>query len=175
MAVKLLYYFIFTFLGIFLFLMVQEPYLIEKPKAQENQANIKLFMATNYSIDKQGVNSVIKAQRAYRYDTYDVFEHITMERLKEPGFLEEVQANKGRLEGSELMLSGDVEYQNSDNVDFTSQEVHYNLDTKVARSDEAFVLKDKKTVVHGNALIYESKEGKIYAQNIKSTSKVDEK
>ena len=175
MAVKFLYYFVFLFIGIAVFLVYQKPYNIEQSKSNKNKPNIEVVDMTNYSLTQQGINHVVKATKVLRFSSYDEFYNIDAVRKAKDNLLEKMEADKGTLVKDDLKFSGNVHYKNSNNVKFSSQQVAYNLKTKVFKSDTNFILEDNRSITYGTSMVYKTIEGKIYANNIKSKIEVKEK
>ena len=175
MAVKLLYYFIFLFLGILVFLLYQEPYFIPKVKSTKEKPNLEAIDITNYSITPDGVKVVARFSKVLRYKNYDKFYDINIVRKKDINVIDNLKAKRGSLRGDNLKIEGKVRYKDSEGVKFSSEEAKYNLKTKVFRSDVDFVLETNSTITHGTSLVYQSKDGKIYANNIKSVTEVNKK
>ena len=175
MAVKFLYYFIFAFVAIMVFLLYQKPYDVNLSKGSTNTPNIEMFSVTNYSITKDGISHIVNATKVLRFVDHDEFYNIDAIRKSKNDFLENVKADSGKLVKDDFHLKGNVRYRNSDNVKFKSEKVNYNLKTKIVKTDVNFILEDNRTVTHGTSLIYKTIEGKIYADNIKSTIEEDKK
>lgn len=175
MAVKLLYYFVFVFLGMMAFLLLQKPYNIEVNPNSKKEAIVEMNGAINYSISPNGIDSIASAKHVFRFATHDEFYDVAVQRLSQKGLKENLKANNGILEKENLTLEGDVKYKNSDGVSFRAPIAQYNLKSKVFTSDADFVLEDNRSITNGNSLVYQTKEGKIYANNIKSIAKVDDK
>lgn len=175
MAVKLLYYFVFLFVGILVFLLYQKPYFIPNVKSDKARASLEAHDVVNYSISKDGVKSVAKSSKVLRFVKHDEFFDIDIVRKKEKGVIDNLKADKGILKGNNLKVEGNVRYKDSDGLKFSSDEAMYNLKSKVFKSDTDFVLETNSTVTYGTSLVYQSKDGKIYANNIKSISEVNEK
>ena len=169
MAVKFLYYFIFAFVAIMVFLLYQKPFDIELNKTNKNEPNIEIIDVTNYSITQDGVTHIVKATKALRFLKYDEFYNIDAIRKSKDYFLENLKAKSGRLIADNLYLKGDVNYANSDDVKFKSQKLDYNLKTKIVKTDVDFTLENNRTLTYGSSLLYNTVDGKIYANNIKST------
>jgi len=169
LAVKFLYYFIFAFVAIMVFLLYQKPFDIELNKTNKNEPNIEIIDVTNYSITQDGVTHIVKATKALRFLKYDEFYNIDAIRKSKDYFLENLKAKSGRLIADNLYLKGDVNYANSDDVKFKSQKLDYNLKTKIVKTDVDFTLENNRTLTYGSSLLYNTVDGKIYANNIKST------
>lgn len=175
MAVKFLYYFVFAFLAMIIFLLYQKPYFVQINDDGKNAANIEIYKMINYSIKEEGVSHIVKADKALRFKGHDEFYTVDAIRKKEDGVLENFQADNGRLEKNDLKFVGNVKYLNSNNVDFQSDEAEYNLESKVFKTNTDFTLKDSRTITYGSSLVYQTKDGKIYANNIKSKTEVENK
>jgi len=157
------------------FLLMQNPYKIDDTKKRAKQANIEMLGMKNYSITKDGVSSIAVAARVLRYDTHDEFYDVEILRKQKNNLLDNLKANVGSLVKDDLKLSGSVRYKRSDGVKFSSEEAQYSLNTKEFKTDKNFILEDNRSITYGSSLVYQSKEGKIYANNIRSIAKVEEK
>ncbi len=151
------------------FLLYQKPYNIQLSDGSKNEPNVEMVGVTNYSITKDGISHIIEATKVLRFIGHDEFYDIDAVRKSKETLLERMKADSGRLQKDDLNFVGNVRYKNSDNVKFKSQRVDYNLKTKVAKTDVEFTLEDNRTISHGTSLVYNTTEGKIYANNIKST------
>jgi len=60
-------------------------------------------------------------------------------------------------------------------VKFNSQEAEYNLKSKIFKTNTNFILENNSTITYGTSLVYQTKDGKIYAKNIKSKTEVENK
>jgi LPS export ABC transporter protein LptC len=175
LAVKLLYYFVFIFVGILLFLLYQKPYFIPTNPNRGHIASLEAYDVVNYSINQNGIYSLAKSSKIFRFNDHDEFYDIDVIRKKDDGVIDNLKARKGILKQNDLNVIGDVRYQDSNGVKFSSDEAKYNLKSKIFKSDTNFILKNNSTIIYGNSLVYQSKDGKIYAKNIKSISEVNKK
>jgi LPS export ABC transporter protein LptC len=157
------------------FLLYQKPYDIQLSESSAKKPNLEMFDVTNYSITKEGISRIVNATKVLRFVEHDEFYDIDAIRKKENNLLENVKANSATLVKDDFHLRGNVRYKNSNNVKFSSQEVDYNLKTKVGKTDVDFVLEDNQTKTRGTSLVYNTIDGKIYADNIKSTIEEDKK
>ncbi len=173
MAVKFLYYFLFVFVLIMVFLLYQKPYDVVLSKSSKNEPNMEMIGVTNYSITQHGIAHIVKATRVLRFDQHDEFYNIDAVRKQNGGFFDNLKANSGKLMKDDLKLVGNVRYANSDARKFKSEQADYNLKTKVFKTDVAFKLEDNSSVTYGSSMVYNTVEGKIYANNIKSTAEVE--
>jgi len=173
LAVKLLYYSLFVFVGVFVFLLYKEPYYINLKQSDKPKANLEANRVTNYSIQKEGVVLVAKSSQILRYKTYDKFFNIDIVRKKSDGVTDNLKAKEGSLRGDLLRVSGDIRYADSNGIKFFSDESTYNLKSKVFKSLSKFTLETNSTTVFGSSLVYQVNDGKIFAHNVKSISKVN--
>lgn len=175
MAVKFLYYFIFIFIGMMIFLLYQKPYFVENNKNSKDEANIEMLKIVNYSIKEEGISHIVKADRALRFKDHDEFYKIDAIKKAKNEKLENFQADSGTLKKNDLKFIGNVKYKNSDSVKFNSQEAEYNLKSKIFKTNVDFKLEDNSTITYGTSLVYQTKDGRIYAKNIKSKTEVEDK
>ena len=174
MAVKFLYYFIIGFLGISLFLIFQKPYMLA-PKVDKNVPEVVMNDVQSFEVTKQGVVSFLSSDIVRRYASHDEFENVNMLKKSENGFVDSVSAKLGVLKKKDLLLRKDVRYDRSDGLVLVSDEVKYNLDTKILSSNMAFVLSNPRGISYGSSFVYDTNKGIIHAQNIKAIIKENEK
>jgi len=175
LAVKFLYYFVFAFVGIMVFLLYQKPYAVVLDANIQKEADIEMLKIVNYAITSGGISHIIKSDRVLRYKDHDEFYNIDSIRKPKDNYVETLLANSGRLEQNILNLYGNIRYKNSNGVKFNSEEAQYDLQSKVFKTDADFVLQDSRTITRGTSLTYQTKDGKIYAKNIKSKIEVQDK
>ncbi len=157
------------------FLLYQKPYNVAQSKDSKDNPNIEMINMVNYSITEDGIAHVVKASKVLRFVDRDEFYNIDTIRRTKSTLLEKLKADSGLLVKDDLQLAGDVRYLNSDSVQFQSQEADYNLKTKVVKTDVDFMLKDKRSITRGTSMVYNTIEGKIYANNIKSILEEEQK
>jgi LPS export ABC transporter protein LptC len=174
LAVKFLYYFVIVFFGISLFLLFQKPYVIEK-KENQNVPEIVMKNVQNFELTDFGVLSFLKSKIVRRYKTHDEFEDVSMLKKNPNGLIDSVSAQLGVLRNNDLLLKKDVRYDRSDGLSLESQEVFYNLKTKVLSSNVDFKLSNPRGVSYGSSFIYDTDKGIIQAQNIKASIKENDK
>lgn len=174
MAVKFLYYFVIVFFGISLFLLFQDPYVIEK-KSNQNVPEIIMQNVKNFELTDSGVLSFLQSKIVRRYKTHDEFEDVSMLKKNPNGLIDSVNAKLGVLRNNDLLLKKDVRYSRNDGLSLESQEVFYNLKTKVLSSNVDFKLSNQNGVSYGSSFIYDSDKGMIQAQNIKAIIKENNK
>jgi len=158
-----------------MFLLYQEPYLVEKNTSHKKEANIEMLKIVNYSITEDGIDHIVKAEKALRFKDHDEFYYVDAIKRPKSGILENFKADSGTLKNNNLRFQGNVSYKNSNNIKFNSEEAQYNLKSKVFKTSKDFKLEDNKTITYGTSLVYQTKDGKIYAENIKSKTEVEDK
>lgn len=168
MAVKFLYYFIFTFIAIAVFLVTKKPYHVESTIEDSTLAKIHMKMVQNFDISKEGVVRVVMSEEVKRFATQDTFEKVYVLNKAPSGLIDTITSNKATLKGRNLRLYDDAKYERSDGLSLESQEAYYNLDSKVLRSHVPFVLNDSRGKVWGDSFVYQVNEGQIDATNIKA-------
>lgn len=94
-----------------------------------------------HTIDKDGVSRVVQASHALRYKNRDEMLNadIILKTDTKSGFeLEKLKAKSITKKGDLFVLEKDVNYKRDDYVDFNTQELFYNMKTKVATNTVAF-------------------------------------
>ena len=127
-----------AFMSVLLFLLVQEPYELNLKAKDRSIAYMEMHVVKDYEIDIQGVNSVINAKRAMRFDDRDEFYEIDGV-LRNRGLINTLRANKAISKGEEILLDGDVYYARSDDFTLKSERLFYHRGEKKLSSDTFFV------------------------------------
>ncbi len=175
MAVKSLYYFVFIFIGITVFIVFQKPYTLHVTDKNRALATIIMSDVKSYDITTNGVVSFSSADFVKRYANYDEFDNVRLLRQNENGYVESVSAKEGILKKNLLKLKKDFRYDRSDGVTLRSEEVDYNLDSKVLSSQVDFTLSNFKGTSYGKSFVYDTLNGVVQASKIKAIMKETQK
>lgn len=148
-------------LSLFVFL---EPEKIDKVSG-EVIAQLEIEDFTLYEIDENGVTSVVSGSDAKQYVShYEVENAHYIENKNKLG--EHLYADHARFEKDIAYLNDNVRYFREDGLSFESDKAIYNTKKEVLYVPDSFVLTQNENVVYGKELHYNSKTGKIKAEEI---------
>jgi hypothetical protein len=157
--------FIGAFMSVLLFLLVQEPYELNFKAQDSTIAHMEMHIVKDYEITSEGVNSIINAKRAMRFEDRDEFYGIDGV-VRNRGLINTLRANKATSRGDEIMLDGDVYYVRSDDFTLKSERILYHRSQKELSSDTFFVATYGPHKSEGEGFIYKIEPEILEAWNI---------
>lgn len=168
MVVKTLYYFVSIFFAVMVFLLAQDPYLLDFRPVDPKIAQVEMYDVQDHEISVNGVISITNAKQAVRYSDRDELYGVDA-LLRRDGLINSLRADKGILQDNIVYLDGDVRYVRNDGITFESAAVEYHRDKDMLKGKVPFVLSDNYNKTLGDSFTYVIKEGKIEANNIHAT------
>ena len=164
MVIKIFYVAIAIFSVAMVFLSLQDPYLTEAFKKDNTIANMEMIGINDYEIGKK-INLQIIAKSGTRYKNYDEFRDFNGTHLDVD--LNHTLSSKTAIrKGDTLTFKGDANYHNSDNINYTSQEIIYNTKKKIVKSDSDFVMWQGEDKVSGKSIVYDINKKQTNAKGI---------
>lgn len=120
-----------------------------------------------YEIDTKRVNQVIQSQVANVYKNYEELYNATIisksdEKTKDSNTL---SSNHMVKIDDNIYLNGDVFLRTPQGITFKSEDLHYNLKSKVAISKSDFEAYDKENKLRGSSLYFDGTNNNIKANN----------
>ena len=173
MAVKLLKYFLIFFVSIMIFLLTKNPYSLQYNPAGKKQPDIEIYGVKSYDIVKEGVSSLILADKVERYKNFDKLYNIKALHTGSSGLIDNLKANQGLYAKNILYFDKNVKYVRSDNLTLSTNSLRYDLKGKILSSNNSFVFVKENVTTHGSAFTYDMQKGIIRADKIKTVIKVD--
>ncbi len=141
-----------------------EPMKLKKTKLTE-VAQFSLNSFTLYELDKIGLTSLIKGDKAIKYEDRLVVEGIDYsDNFKEQTV--NMKAKNGLYKNDIVYLDGDVKFKREDGLSFSSQKVKYNKTTNTAVSEVDYESHMGLNRVEGSEIIYDSKNNTIKSKNV---------
>lgn len=169
MAVKLLSYCAVLFLGMMLFLIIKEPYTLNRVGLDGNLVpEIELFNATNYQIKQGSIESIVVSQRVARYKELDRLYVINAQHKTKEGLLGNITSDEAVLQNNVISFLQNSHYKREDGFGLSGEEIKYALNQKILSSDKPFVFYQKDSRTVGDSFVYQMKEGTIAGDNIRS-------
>ncbi len=130
---------------------------------------VAFFDFTTYEIEKSGVSAIVVGSRAERFGKKSVIQNPELRRVAEKG-TETVRAKRAILTDNRgIELKKDVLLSRSDGWTMRTARLYYDIPKKLYTTfDAPFVITFGRSVVHGRALRYDQKSGKIKARSIRA-------
>lgn len=164
MVIKIFYVAIAIFSVAMVFLSLQDPYLTEAFKKDNTIANMEMIGINDYEIGEK-INLQITAKSGTRYKNYDEFRDFNGTHL-EVDLNHTLSSKTAIRKGDILTFKGDANYQNSDNINYTSQEIIYNTKKKIVSSNVPFVMWQGEDRVDGKSIVYDINKKQTNAKGI---------
>jgi len=170
---KLTHFFVLLLLfsiSLFVFLKPQE--LSHLNGKEIAQLEIEDFIV--YELTKKGVESVLSGTIGRQYSAYYEVENVHY--IENKNRLDEhLYADRGRFEKNIAYLNDNVRYFREDGLSFESSKAIYDTKKELLHVPTSFILTQNENVVYGNELHYNTKTGKIRAQNIDASYYIEDK
>jgi hypothetical protein len=147
--------------------------------SKKDQPLVMFEDATMYTMDKKQVTQIAKAQKAIRYKTKDeLFDASFVMRVNndtKTDQLDILSANKVIKKSANLYLRGDVKYNRSDIMQFESEFLNYNLNSKIAYNKHKFNAIYNGDKLTGTNLYVDAKKSLTRAKNTKFIVELEDK
>jgi len=136
------------------FLSTKEPKLLKISKEDINYSTIKFTKLQGATITENGISERIVASKALKFKTYDELYDLNTTFHKK-GVSHAICAAHARYEDAILFLKGNVLYENNQSLHIKSEELEYNVKTKIVKSPSAFKLTSDRGIMIGNSFEYD--------------------
>ena len=158
------------------FLFVDKEEIVEKEKAKE-KPKVSFFVSTMYEITEQNVKQIVKSKQA---DIYDIREELTDATIvgksdKNSYDTNIVSSNSMIKIEDNVFLTDTVNLQLADGTNITTEQLDYNLKTKIAKNKVPFTAVRDNDTFKGNNLFLDSMSEYITSKNAKFRMKVENK
>jgi len=136
------------------FLSTKEPKTLKVSKEDINYSTIEFTALQGSSISKDGISERIVASKVMKFKTHDELYDLNTTFHKE-GVQHRVSAARARYQDALLFLKGDVLYENNQSLHIKSEELEYNVKTKIVKSPSPFILTSNKGIMRGDSFEYD--------------------
>ncbi len=175
MGLKIFLSFILFYMGAISYLTIYE----RKFKQEEFSKNktvplLEFIDIKNYTINTKGIDTVIKAKKALRFQDHDEIREVDILTFTR-GEKESLKAKQANYKNDTVYLYGNIIYTKEDGTKLTSNRVVYRIKEKTITSQTPFVLTTDKLKVTGNSFVYNKQKGIIEALKINALIKEADK
>ncbi|MDA3077500.1 LPS export ABC transporter periplasmic protein LptC [Campylobacter sp. JMF_06 NA1] len=163
MVIKIFYVVIAIFSVAMVFLSVQTPYFEEMFKENLNVSNLEMQGVRDYQVGEK-ITGEFRAKNGIRYkdrDEFYEFDAVIIDDINHT-----ISSNLAVKKGDNIKFSGSAHYRNSDEIDYKSEQITYNLKNKIVRSDVPYTLTQGENKVTGEKISYDTKNKKTNSKGI---------
>jgi len=157
------------------FLVIEKETIVQK-KEKKVLPKVSFFDSTMYEITKKNVNQIVKSEQADIYDKKEeLIDATVIVRSKKNNNETNVVSSNSMIKKDKLLFLKDtVNLQLSDGTNIKTEQLDYNLETKVAQNKVPFVAINQKNSFLGTNLFLDSVTEYLKAKNTKFRMKVEE-
>ncbi|WP_172201851.1 LPS export ABC transporter periplasmic protein LptC [Campylobacter sp. RM16188] len=167
MVIKIFYFVISIFSVAMVYLTIQDPYHAQSIKPDNSIASMKINDVIDYELNSTIINARYEADEWNRYSDKDEFLSFKAEIIKD-NKEHNLTSDKAFYQNDTIKFKGNVDYISSDGLKFVSDEVVYDIKSKLAVSDTSFVMTQNGDKVVGDALVYDTNLKRTYVKGIRA-------
>ena len=158
------------------FLFIDKDQSVQKVK-KEVKPKVSFFDSTMYEITEKNVKQIVKSKQADIYDKTEKLTDATIVVKSDKNSYDTniVSANSMIKIGDKVYLNDTVNLDLSDGTNIKTEQLDYNLETKVAQNRVPFTATRNKDTFHGTNLFLDSISEYIEAEKTKFRMKVENK
>lgn len=158
----------------FLFLFMEKEIIIPQ-KQKIIKPKVSFFDSTMYEITEKNINQIVKSEKADIYDKKEeLFDATVIVRSnKNTNDTNIVSSNSMIKKDNLLFLQDSVNLQLSDGTNIKTEQLDYNLETKIATNKVPFVAIQETNSFLGDNLFLNSVSEHLKAKNAKFRMKVE--
>ena len=150
---------------------------VSDEKDKQQRPLVSFYDSVMYNINTENVQNIIPSKEVYFYKTKEeIYKGTIISRSnneKQIGNFNRVSAESMVKIGDEVYLDGDVNLDTADGVSFKTEQLQYNLKTKVAQNEERFVATKGFHDFYGKNLYYDDINRYVRANYIHFNIKVE--
>ncbi len=166
MALKFFTILLVLFVAEITFLALKEPKIISSTKEKLNHSTIKFTDIDSYLINKDGIQSSIKASKALKFSHHDEVYDINIS-YKNQDREDQISAKKAIHTDGIFYLTQNVLYENNLSISLESEELEYDTHKKIANSNLPFKFFTPKGNMIGEGFRYDIQKQILNAHKVK--------
>lgn len=134
----------------------------------QEKPEISFYSSTAYDITTEGVKQVVRSNEAYMYKTREELVSGTLISKGETANSANIVSGDNFLKiGNQLYIDGNVNLQLENDIDITTEQLEYNIQTKIAKNSLPFEAIQYNHTFDGNNLYLDLMKKYIKADNAK--------
>jgi len=153
---------------------------VDKKQAEQvfdetKKPKVSFLDSVMYEITEKSVEQVVKLRQADIYDDKEkLFDATIIVKANESNYATNSVSSKYMLKiDDQVSLSNKVNLLLDDGMNITTEELDYNIKTKIAQNDVAFVAKKDDSTFYGNNLFLDSMNEYMQSSKVKLRMKVE--
>jgi hypothetical protein len=165
---------IFLIIFTIVFLFVEKDYLVQKVEKQ-TKPTVSFFDSIMYEITESGVKQIVKSKQADIYkNTEKLYDATIVSKANQNSYDTNIISSREMVKfGDKVFLTDKVNLQFANGINVKTEQLNYNLNTKVADNDVAFEVTRGSDTFIGNNLFLNSITKHIKAEKTKFRMKVN--
>lgn len=163
MVIKIFYIAVAIFAVAMVFLSLQNPYENDLFKRDINLANMQMKGIVDYEVSEK-VSLKLSADTATRYSKKDEFENFKAEMVDDINHT--LTSQKAQIIGDNIKFYQNAKYQNSDGLNYKSEEILYNTKKKIAKSNVPFEMTQNSDKITGKSIEYDLQKKQSKAKGV---------
>lgn len=146
---------------------------VEIKVKKEEKPSVTFENSVMYEIDSKSVKQVIQSQKADIYKKHEELYNATIIAKSDANETtsNSLSANHMVKIKDQLFVNGDVHFQSEDDIILKSQELRYNMKTKILQNDTQFEAINNNNIFKGEKLYFDGDKKQIIAK--KTQFKID--
>ena len=157
MVIKIFYFFIALFSVVMVFLSVQTPYVAELFNGDDSK------IAT---IEMRGIDDFEITNEKIRFSNKDVFKDFRADKIFDD-LNHTITSKNAELTKNLAVAYGNAHYKNSDNIEYFSDKISYDMQKHVVFSDTNFTMTQAADRIEGVKIRYEIEKKQTFAKGVK--------
>lgn len=142
---------------------------------QEKKPIVVFENSISYEISNNGVSMVAQIDNAILFSDFQELKNSTLiYKEMDNNNSNNLSAKYIKKMKNDLILSGDVEFQNSNKIILKTDKLKYNIKEKIAKNDTKFELQLNNNYFIGDSIFIDTNINKIIAKNIHFKIKLKE-
>ncbi len=174
MGLKIFTILLILFIAEITFLSTKEPKVLKTSKKDINYSTIEFTGLQGCSIDEDGISERIVASKALKFKTHDELYDLNTSFQKKD-ITHHLSALQARYKNDHLYLKGNVLYENNQSLHIKSEELEYNVKTKIVKGSSAFTLTSNKGIMIGDSFEYDMNNEALKGEKMHYQFEVKEK
>lgn len=166
-------YFIYILLGLSLVVVLYKKDDINIKEEKEQKPQVVFENSTMYDLSTKELEYIAHSKVAKSFKNHEeLYEPLILSKSQN-GQIDQLSSKTLVKYQDEIYLNGDVKYTRNDGLVFSSEQLNYNLKTKIAQTNSKFKAVKQTDKVEGTYMKYDNQNKKILAKNTNFKIKVE--